>query len=82
MFLALFSVFVIGLSACSTDNDTTEQQSAKVLNTEEKKLETAKLPESDNEKHDEDEEHDEHEKHEEDEEHEEPEELVDDEEHP
>ncbi len=69
MFLALFSVFVIGLSACSTDNDTTEQQSAKVLNTEEKKLETAKPPESDNEKHDEDEEHDEHEKHDEDEKH-------------
>ena len=57
VFLALFSVFAIGLSACSTDNDTTEQQSTQVLNTEEKKLETAKLPESDNEKHDEDEEH-------------------------
>ena len=77
MFLALFSIFVIGLSACSTDNDTTEQQSAKVLNTEEKKLETAKLPESDNEKHDEDEEHDEHEKHDEDEEHHEAVKIID-----
>ena len=77
MFLTLLSVFVIGLSACSTDNETTQKPSVQVLNTEEKKSEPAKWPEPVNEKHDEDEEHDEHEKHDEDEEHHEVVEIID-----
>lgn len=79
LFLTIFSLFVISLSACSTDNETPEQPSAQVTNTEEKKAETAKLPEPDpaNEKHDEDEEHDEHEKHDEDEEHHHSVEIID-----
>ena len=47
LFLTIFSLFVISLSACSTDNETPEQPSAQVTNTEEKKAETAKLPEPD-----------------------------------